>query len=278
MIPSLDGVCLKLQRAYQQIELLKGEIDAFLHERPYEPTLQLDRVPGETNPRYIHIFTIRITERRRCPPEWGVILGEIVHDIRSALDHLIWQLVIYATDKPPAENDKTQFPIFLTAARFQSNRSSMLKGVSKKAASLIESFQPFATGENTSSPLWHLNQLSNIDKHRVIHLAGGSVHTYNFSFPPLANPARVERQELRECGAFEHNAVLMKGRIYSDLPPFDSDQVKMNAEMSFEVVFDQRTPLVAGWSVIRTLIVAADRTRDCVAKIATDILSMELSV
>jgi hypothetical protein len=38
-----------------------------------------------------------------------VILGEIIHDLRSSLDHVVWQLVIANGSLPGYWN---QFPIF----------------------------------------------------------------------------------------------------------------------------------------------------------------------
>lgn len=87
----------------------------------------------------------------------------------------------------------------------------MLKGVSSKAAALIETLQPYSTGEKALSPLWHLNPLSNIDKHRTLHLTGGTVQSFNFEFPPLANPTRIVNKEVRAAGAFDHNTELISG-------------------------------------------------------------------
>jgi hypothetical protein len=55
------------------------------------------------------------------------------------------------------------------------------------------------------------------------------------------------------------------------------DQVKVNAEISFDIVFDQRTAIVAEWSVIRTLLDMADRSRDCVAA-SKELLSIDFSL
>jgi hypothetical protein len=40
----------------------------------------------------------------REPPveEWGVIIGDVVHNLRSALDHLVWQLTLANGNIPPA--------------------------------------------------------------------------------------------------------------------------------------------------------------------------------
>jgi len=272
MLPSLEGIRLKLQRAYSQLDALKGEITDFLDGKPYEPALKLERIPGAREAPCVIDFTIRMIVKKPCPPMWSILIGEIIHDIRSALDHLVYQLVIHATDKPPARHDRTQFPIFLDQSKFQKNGIGMLVGVSKQAAGLIETLQPFSTAEHANSPLWHVNQLSNIDKHRTLHLTGGTLQSFNFSFPPIVNPGRINRR-IREAGAFQNNTIVAEGRMLSDLPMFGRDKVKVNAEISFDIVFDHGSTLIGDWSVFGTLLDAADRSRDCIAKISSDVLS-----
>lgn len=274
VLPSLDGIRLKMQRAYNQIEFLKGEISSFIDTRPYVPTLQLNRIGR--NP-CIDDFTIRMSVRRPCPPDWGVIIGEIVHDVRSALDHTIYQLVIHATGDPPADDTRTQFPIFIKPTGFDSCRGTMLRGVGQRqATTLIKDLQPFSTGEDSLSPLWHLNKLSNIDKHRTLHLTGGTIQSFQFDFPPVINPGRVERHQFREGGAFDNNTIMGSGHFISDNDkPMFGDQMQMEASISVDVVFDQRTPLIEGWSVNGTLLNIADRSRDCIARIGSEILSLD---
>jgi hypothetical protein len=213
VLPSVAGIRLKLQRAYEQIDSLKQEMAGFLKGDPYEPSLQFRRMRGAREAPCVIDFTIRMLVKKPCPPMWSVIIGEIVHDIRSALDHLVYQLVVHATNNPPADDSRTQFPIFDDVAKFQRHSLNMLKGVSNQAATLIKTFQPFSTGEGTNSPLWHVNQLSNIDKHRTIHLTGGTVEAFNFSFPTVVNPGRIDKR-IRERGAFEHNTIVAEGRMF----------------------------------------------------------------
>jgi hypothetical protein len=276
MLPFLDGVRLKLQRAYRQIDALTEEMAAFLKGDPYQPKIEFRRIRGTRETPCIIDFTVRMVVNEQCPGMWSIIIGEIVHDLRSALDHLVYQLVIFATDKPPANRDRTQFPIFLESDKFQTTGLGMLVGVSKKATALIKSLQPFATGEHDSSPLWHLNQLSNIDKHRTLHLTGGTMQAFNFSFPPVVNPGRIDRQ-ISERGAFGNNTIIARGRMYSELPMF-GNQVEVKAEISFDIVFAQGSAPLGEWSVIRTLLDAADRSRECVAKVSKEVLCKEFTL
>ena len=269
------GIRVKLQRAYEQLDAFYGEMAAFLDTDPYEPRVQFRRVPGNLTAPIVKDFAIRMIVKKPCPPMWSVIIGEIVHDLRSALDHSIFELVIHATGTWLSEESRTQFPIFIDDAKYDTSSLPMLRGVSDNAAVLIKSFQPFATGEGTKSPLWHLCQLSNFDKHRSIHLTGGTLEAFKFSFPPFANPTRVESQ-VRKRGAFEHDTEIARGRMFGEGQLFDSDQVKMKAEIAFDIVFDQRTPVIADCSVIRTLRDAADRTRDCLDRIGRERLNVSL--
>jgi len=272
MLPSFDGICLKLKRADQQLNALHRDMREFLDSDPYEPTVQFRRIRGAREAPCVMDYSIRMIVKKPCRRVWSAIIGEIIHNLRSALDHAVYQLVIYRTDRPPADDARTQFPICLNPLRFNANALTMLDGVSTHTTGLIEQMQPFVTGEGEKSPLWHLNKLSNIDKHRTLHLTGGTVEAFNFSFPPVVNPGYVPQKHIREQGAFEHNTEIAWGRMFSDRPMFGYDQVKVQRQVAFDIVFDQRTPLLAEWSVIGTLRAIADRVFDCIDTLHRDSL------
>jgi hypothetical protein len=58
---------------------------------------------------------------------WGVRVGEFAHDLRSALDNLVWQLVLVNGKEP---GDHNQFPIYTEANKPPGpTRLKALKGV-----------------------------------------------------------------------------------------------------------------------------------------------------
>ena len=92
----------------------------------------------------------------------GVRIGEIVHNLRSSLDHVVYHLVVQNTRRAPTTR-KNQFPIFQYGAGFNDRGvRNMLHDVAGQAIELVKSEQPFAK----QSPLWHLKESSDIDKHR----------------------------------------------------------------------------------------------------------------
>lgn len=102
----------------------------------------------------------------RIPPMRAfTIVGEFLHDLRSALDHLAWQLVLINGGSPTRA---TVFPLGVDP----SSHESVAGGVSSRAQSLIRAAQTcHQVGEDRRlHPLAMLRHLSNVDKHRQVPL------------------------------------------------------------------------------------------------------------
>src|SRR5208283_1885052 len=98
----LDGPRLKVARAKEEIDRLRTIEDELMGNTYYR------LVGAELNPisgRRIFRLPNNIPKPSN---EWGVLVGEIAHNLRSALDGLVYQLARLETDTP-APN--TQFPI-----------------------------------------------------------------------------------------------------------------------------------------------------------------------
>ena len=103
--------------------------------------------------------------------EWSVIIGEILYNLRSALDHLVWQLVI-ANRQTPGRNN--EFPIAVDQEAWLRAKERVLKGVSKRHKAMIGYLQPYNGGMGLSfavSKLKVLNDLCNVEKHRHLIVA-----------------------------------------------------------------------------------------------------------
>jgi hypothetical protein len=103
------------------------------------------------------------------PPELSLYIGEIIHQLRSSLDHLVCALASY---NGASIKKSHQYPICKTQADFETAKSKgRLSGLSKPAALEIETSQPYNNTANlTSDILYVLNDLSNTDKHRSLLL------------------------------------------------------------------------------------------------------------
>ena len=162
---NFKGVHAKINRASDEISWLKRDMDRFcenirqsiVHEVHKEAAKQIWVYRGET---------------REPPIEWSVRLGEILYNLRSALDHLVWQLVLANEQKPGRRN---AFPIVNDEGHWQ-NATRRLTGVTPRVEAVIERLQPYTGGLGflfDVSKFWTLNELCNIDKHRHLHFMIG---------------------------------------------------------------------------------------------------------
>ena len=106
------------------------------------------------------------------PLDFSVRAGEIVHHLRSSLDHLVWQLVEHNPTAPPQHKWSPGFPIFKTEKSFRDHVREKIDGISVSAAALIEKLQPWRTHPHApdESPLSILRSLDNTDKHQGLNV------------------------------------------------------------------------------------------------------------
>lgn len=155
---SLEGVELKIARASEHLDALGAEASAYLDSDPYQ-------VVGEPQADGDILWVCKV--HRYLPLRLSVVLGDFLHNLRSSLDHLAWQLVLANGGTPER---KTTFPIL---SKKGSKPIGIAGGVSAKAADLVERFQPYNSTDTTprEHPLWVLSTLNNIDKHREFNIA-----------------------------------------------------------------------------------------------------------
>lgn len=139
---------------------MRLECSAYLDSRPYE-------LVGRPQPEGEEGKGLLVWKVHRPPPlRLSVLLGDLLHNLRSSLDHIAWQLVL-ANGGTPGRG--TSFPILLT-------KKATLKiagRISKQAAAVVEDLQPYnnKSGVPEIDPLHILGTLNNIDKHREINIA-----------------------------------------------------------------------------------------------------------
>ena len=110
------------------------------------------------------------------PARLPIIIGDCLQNLRSSLDYLVWELVLAAKNQPGENN---MFPVCSTLKSFdfQLSKRHRLAGVTPDAVAEIKSLQPYHFGQDfDKSPLWVIDDLCNINKHRHVlltHLHGG---------------------------------------------------------------------------------------------------------
>ncbi len=174
----IRSVDLKLARADFQVRTLCDQISTWTSQHPVNAKCELreERLG----------FRLILEDFTEPPPldEWGLLLGECVHNLRSALDNLAFALSRLQCD-PPQNPKIIAFPIYKNEKKFDEGGRSRIKQMPAEAASLIEQLQPFqrerddVEGTPDTDALIMLQELNNEDKHRVpliIRVAPTEIH------------------------------------------------------------------------------------------------------
>lgn len=215
---------MKLVRADEHLKALNNEVAAFLQIRPYEVVTKKDIPAGNLFAQVIY---------RHTPPDFLLMLiGDVLHNLRSALDHLAWSLAGTKADR------RTEFPIFCKEKGFLGQRGrAKIHGMPTPAQNIIESLQPYkgTHGLPEIEPLWLLQQLGIEDKHHTLNLvaAGVDVHLYvrTGSHPAYGLTGRTGYLPL-EDGA----------EIYRIPLPTNHSYVQDDSHPIFDVALDPKGP------------------------------------
>jgi hypothetical protein len=180
------------------------------------------------------------------PDAVPLLIGDAVHNLRSALDHLACAL---ADLKVPTTSETghagIEFPIHISEHDFNAKGAGRIKRLPPSAQDEIKSLQPYHAGDNARHQfLWALHRLDIIDKHRRISVLGGR-YSVPDSFIPQAR---------------QGNEVVFEGRIY--VPFKDGDIIRvLGVDPKFEpdmagtvaVRFGDRPDEIIEYSTLRLI-------------------------
>ncbi len=156
----IDGVRLKIERAKKHIADLDIAIKSFCDSKPYT----LDAKPHPV--AEIEHTTVYVASVQPVPNDITLFVGDAVHNLRSALDHLAWQLVEAGGGVPDKD---TSFPVCCDPKGSQKYASAIGKGEIKMMAvgaeKILHAVQPYVTKDLT---LWYIHDFDRIDKHRLL--------------------------------------------------------------------------------------------------------------
>ncbi len=102
--------------------------------------------------------------------EMLAVAGDVLHNLRSALDHVMYHLALVANpNASEAVLRKISFPIGNSLHAYKSLRGKIEGMIELRALEFIDALKPYRGGNN---PLWKLHETNNIDKHRGLIAIG----------------------------------------------------------------------------------------------------------
>jgi hypothetical protein len=120
--------------------------------------------------RHCVIFSVK--EIFPTPAIWALLLGDVINNMRSALDHLAWAVVQRgsATNLTNNQAKNVYFPITDSPAAFKACLPGLLPGARSADITMIRKYQPYFQGKrrNRIHAFSLLPKLSGDDKHRTV--------------------------------------------------------------------------------------------------------------
>jgi len=153
----LSGPLAKIERAKHHINELNRQAEAYTSKRP----LRVYRsVSGKAN-KITYVVKCKIP----VPAGLALIIGDAVHNLRSALDLLAFALVGHKCPTP-SQQRQIQFPFSTSANSLEATINSRHIGrAGKKVVAAIKKLKPYPGGNEM---LYAIHDLDMADKHKLI--------------------------------------------------------------------------------------------------------------
>lgn len=178
----------KLAWSSQHLHALDVEIKDFIQKHPLTA-----RCEQEGDSRR---FRVIANEYPSLPRHWTLMMGDAIHNMRGALDHLIWALIDKAVaggGKAPNEREalKVGYPVSLSSGAYFGDgaqkgngaRKRMAGSIGDDALAIVDRTQPHHRAvEANDHPLAVLSSYSNEDKHRNLMVSVALADSIRFRF------------------------------------------------------------------------------------------------
>jgi len=169
------GIAKKLERADENIVNLHSEILTFFKASKY-PVLP------DTNDKSWQ-EGVNYHRELQIPKRFSVLAGEIIHHLRSCLDHIVWH---FSSDAARRLHENTlEFPILRKPPTKDelTRYDRKIQGITNaNVRALIERLQPYQRGADAvGDPLCIIHDMDRFDKHRELVIVTTCA---NLTFPP----------------------------------------------------------------------------------------------
>jgi hypothetical protein len=170
----MDSAFAELSRAKVHLDQLEADIRAFRAREPFDwPYSVSDHMLDES----LAVVTFRVHVKEEMPNTWGLMIGDILSNLRATLDHAVYGHAAARADAAgtPLTNRQEKelnFPITTVAADWPNHRARLSPFMDAQVIGVIENWQPFNQQQVAADwhPLAVLNSLVNRDKHREVRV------------------------------------------------------------------------------------------------------------
>ncbi len=217
--------------------------------------------------------------RRLVPPpvELSVVLGELLYELRAALDNCLYAVaVLVSGQNPPPNATRLEWPIRETSAEW-SSQSSRYRDLPLAISEALEAVQPYQAELPGWNSLGILHDLARIDRHRTPHGLGLYLARLRLGIDPDV----VEVVNAGAPGIIEEGDEIMRVRVAEGVT-LSPENFDLDLEFEVEVTDVRESPGPSGqggrpWGPLDrrlySLIKAVDEYTSGLLAIATDLAS-----
>jgi hypothetical protein len=224
------GTRARLDRAQEQTQGLRVEFEEFSARSPHAVREIYDPATGRKHAEYLVL--------EEFPDAWSAVIGEIAYDLRSALDHAVYELTCIESDGPLGH---TGFPIFEDEERYDELTTRgdpalgsgvfKVRGLNPYAKAAIRSLQPFEARKAKpfeEPALSLLGELNAVDRQLTIPLR-------RLRWTGSTIRSRRPVRDLR----FHWEPTLENGAVLASWTPMGpTDALDLEVDLDFDVAFD----------------------------------------
>jgi hypothetical protein len=134
-----QSVVLKIDQAKKHLDTLEKEVRSYLSRKPFAVVPEEEPHTGDL------VYKVRINES--VPVQWSAIVGDIIHNLRSALDHVAYELV-QANGQPATRETAFRFLIMRPNSKPIFHKSSM--GPARPQSRPLKASNPIRVGTTIS--------------------------------------------------------------------------------------------------------------------------------
>lgn len=146
---------LKVKRANQHITDLNKEILTYIRRKPYVMVVDAQTVPGQVS--------LRVKQRIKLPEHWPLVIGDAIHNLRSALDILACDVMRFHQRGVAS----VHFPFAKSPEELEATiRHRTLHRASPAVVDLFRELQPYPGGNDL---LLAIHDFDVRDKHKLIN-------------------------------------------------------------------------------------------------------------
>lgn len=241
MTPYLKQLHRRLDRARKHLEDFERQAARFINSIHHEVVTEKD------SDGLNQLLRVKVKGGKEPPLRLSFIIGDCIHNLRSILDNLVWQLGNLSGCSPQTL-EHIYFPVCETSVNF-TTKLKLLNCLPQPAIDIIESLQPYQGGNDPHlHPLWILNRLWNDDKHRspvicmTFHKSTG-LSPSRWQSHRLPDGRLVQQLFLRGPMTIKAGGKFHDSKEIATVPLHAGEpEPQLNFRISFGIAFDEGGP------------------------------------